>query len=97
MPIADCAIELERRMPAGRMAGFEGVLICASARLDFSWASDGLSCRAGSSGASRGDNLLFFFENNVLDADRRELRCAGKLQAIEPQVFDLLRPRGQQG
>jgi DNA-binding winged helix-turn-helix (wHTH) protein/pimeloyl-ACP methyl ester carboxylesterase len=34
--------------------------------------------------------LLFFFENNVLDADRRELRCAGKLQAIEPQVFDLL-------
>ena len=34
--------------------------------------------------------MLFFFENNVLDADRRELRCEGELRAIEPQVFDLL-------
>jgi DNA-binding winged helix-turn-helix (wHTH) protein/pimeloyl-ACP methyl ester carboxylesterase len=34
--------------------------------------------------------LLFFFENNVLDLDRRELRRAGELVAVEPQVFDLL-------
>jgi len=34
--------------------------------------------------------LLFFFENNVLDADRRELRREGQLVAVEPQVFDLL-------
>jgi DNA-binding winged helix-turn-helix (wHTH) protein/pimeloyl-ACP methyl ester carboxylesterase len=34
--------------------------------------------------------LLFFFEDNVLDVNRRELRCAGKSVAVEPQVFDLL-------
>jgi DNA-binding winged helix-turn-helix (wHTH) protein/pimeloyl-ACP methyl ester carboxylesterase len=34
--------------------------------------------------------VLFVFEDHVLDTDRRELRCADKLVAVEPQVFDLL-------
>jgi DNA-binding winged helix-turn-helix (wHTH) protein/pimeloyl-ACP methyl ester carboxylesterase len=34
--------------------------------------------------------VLFFFEDNVLDPGRRELRCKGALVAVEPQVFDLL-------
>jgi DNA-binding winged helix-turn-helix (wHTH) protein/pimeloyl-ACP methyl ester carboxylesterase len=33
---------------------------------------------------------MFFFEENVLDPERRELRCQGKLVSVEPQVFDLL-------
>ena len=37
-----------------------------------------------------GGSVLFFFENNVLDPGRRELRCKGTLVAVEPQVFDLL-------
>src|SRR5215510_4582157 len=40
--------------------------------------------------AGRGGNLLFFFEDNVVDPDRRELRCKGALVPVEPQVFDLL-------
>lgn len=34
--------------------------------------------------------LLYRFEDFVLDAGRRELRRAGELVAVEPQVFDLL-------
>jgi TolB-like protein len=34
--------------------------------------------------------VQFFFENHVLDAERRELRRGAELVAIEPQVFDLL-------
>jgi DNA-binding winged helix-turn-helix (wHTH) protein/pimeloyl-ACP methyl ester carboxylesterase len=34
--------------------------------------------------------LHFFFENHVLDVDRRELRRHHVLVAVEPQVFDLL-------
>jgi pimeloyl-ACP methyl ester carboxylesterase/DNA-binding winged helix-turn-helix (wHTH) protein len=34
--------------------------------------------------------MQFFFENYVLDAERRELRCGTELIALEPQVFDLL-------
>ena len=34
--------------------------------------------------------MLFFFEDNVLDPARRELRCKGQLVAVEPQVFDVL-------
>ena len=34
--------------------------------------------------------MQFLFENNVLDADRRELWRGSKLVALEPQVFDLL-------
>src|SRR5262245_21441283 len=34
--------------------------------------------------------LLYFFENYVLDGDRRELRQGSTLVPIEPQVFDLL-------
>src|SRR5215472_209299 len=42
----------------------------------------------GTFGASR--KLLFWFEDYVLDRERRELRRAGAQLAIEPQVFDLL-------
>jgi len=34
--------------------------------------------------------LLYQFENCSLDSDRRELRRAGTLVAVEPQVFDVL-------
>jgi len=34
--------------------------------------------------------LPFQFEDFVLDAERRELRRAGALVAVEPQVFDLI-------
>jgi TolB-like protein len=34
--------------------------------------------------------LLFFFDEFVLDTDRRELRKAAGLISVEPQVFDLL-------
>ncbi len=34
--------------------------------------------------------MLFQFGEHSIDTDRRELRRAGKLVAIEPQVFDLL-------
>ncbi len=33
---------------------------------------------------------MFSFENYVLDPDRRELRRAGELVPVEPQVFDLI-------
>jgi TolB-like protein len=35
-------------------------------------------------------SLPFHFEDFVLDPDRRELRRAGALVAVEPQVFDLI-------
>jgi DNA-binding winged helix-turn-helix (wHTH) protein/Flp pilus assembly protein TadD len=35
-------------------------------------------------------NLLYFFENFVLDPGRRELRCGATPIAMEPQAFDLL-------
>jgi class 3 adenylate cyclase/predicted ATPase len=34
--------------------------------------------------------MLYFFENFVLDPARRELRCGDALIAVQPQVFDLL-------
>ncbi|MGA7489267.1 MAG: alpha/beta fold hydrolase [Xanthobacteraceae bacterium] len=34
--------------------------------------------------------MLFFFEDKVLDPNRRELRCKDGLVAVEPQVFDLI-------
>ncbi len=34
--------------------------------------------------------MRFFFENNVLDGDLRELTCAGAAVPLQPQVFDLL-------
>jgi DNA-binding winged helix-turn-helix (wHTH) protein len=34
--------------------------------------------------------LLYFFENYILDTDRRELRRDSDLIAVEPQVFDIL-------
>ena len=42
--------------------------------------------RPGSGGAE----MLYFFENFVLDPARRELRCGNALIAVQPQVFDLL-------
>src|SRR4029077_18033232 len=44
--------------------------------------------RAGS--ALRGAEMLYFFENFVLDPARRELRRGNALVAVQPQVFDLL-------
>ena len=38
----------------------------------------------------RGNNVLFSFEDFVLDNGRRELRAGGTIVSIEPQVFDLL-------
>jgi TolB-like protein/tetratricopeptide (TPR) repeat protein len=34
--------------------------------------------------------MKFLFENQVLDAERRELACAGESVSLEPQVFDVL-------
>jgi DNA-binding winged helix-turn-helix (wHTH) protein len=34
--------------------------------------------------------MLYFFEDFVLDPDRRELRRRGAVIAVQPQVFDLL-------
>ena len=34
--------------------------------------------------------MRYYFEDCVLDTDRRELRRNGSLVAVEPQVFDLL-------
>src|SRR5262245_11444834 len=34
--------------------------------------------------------MLYFFENFVLDPDRRELRRGNGLIEVQPQVFDLL-------
>src|SRR5262249_12373168 len=34
--------------------------------------------------------MRFLFQNHVLDIDRRELSCAGRGVALEPQGFDLL-------
>ena len=42
--------------------------------------------RSGSGGAE----MLYFFENFVLDPARRELRRGNALIAVQPQVFDLL-------
>ena len=38
----------------------------------------------------RGNNVLFSFEDFVLDNGRRELRAGGTIVSIEPQVFNLL-------
>src|SRR5437764_11054384 len=35
-------------------------------------------------------SVQFYFENHILDANRRELRRGPELIALEPQVFDLL-------
>jgi TolB-like protein/Tfp pilus assembly protein PilF len=34
--------------------------------------------------------MRFFFENHILDVERRELRRGARLLSVEPQVFDLL-------
>lgn len=44
------------------------------------WVADG----------SWGTDLIFHFEDCVLDIERRELRRSGVARLIEPQVFDLL-------
>ena len=51
----------------------------------------GERCLKGPSQGFEGTRALpFHFEDFVLDADRRELRRAGELVAVEPQVFDLI-------
>ena len=69
--------------------GFTRALIFPYDELDF--------CRSGTwvgnpSRATRsgGAEMLYFFENFVLDPARRELRCGNALIAVQPQVFDLL-------
>src|SRR5258708_1750064 len=37
-----------------------------------------------------GGNLLYFFDNCVLDTERRELRRGADAISLQPQVFDLL-------
>ena len=37
-----------------------------------------------------GAEMLYFFEDFVLDPDRRELRRGNAVVAVQPQVFDLL-------
>ena len=49
----------------------------------------GLDAHAQRSG-SGGAEMLYFFENFVLDPARRELRRGNALIAVQPQVFDLL-------
>ena len=34
--------------------------------------------------------MQFYFENHILDLNRRELRRGSNLISLEPQVFDLL-------
>jgi hypothetical protein len=34
--------------------------------------------------------MKYKFENYTLDTERRELRCNGIIQSVEPQVLDLL-------
>jgi DNA-binding winged helix-turn-helix (wHTH) protein/tetratricopeptide (TPR) repeat protein len=46
---------------------------------------DGMTVRA-----TEALNLLYIFDNYVLDLDRRELRSGATVVAMEPQVFDLL-------
>ena len=45
---------------------------------------------AGLRRAAGGEWLPYLFENYALDTERRELRRAGNLITLEPQVFDLL-------
>ena len=40
--------------------------------------------------AGKATNVLFCFDNLILDTGRRELRRGDELRAVEPQVFDLL-------
>jgi DNA-binding winged helix-turn-helix (wHTH) protein/tetratricopeptide (TPR) repeat protein len=62
-------------------------LILLSDRLDFAFA-DALAILGGRGAGP--SNLLYLFDNCSLDSDRRELRRAGRLVAVEPQVFDVL-------
>jgi len=65
-------------------------LLCSYGLLIFSSTQDGLSSLAGHKTRTREGYLPYRFEDFVLDSDRRELRRAGSLIPVEPQVFDLL-------
>ena len=65
-------------------------LLCSYGLLIFSSTQDGLSSLAGHKTRAREGYLPYLFEDFVLDSDRRELRRAGSLIPVEPQVFDLL-------
>ena len=70
--------------------GFTRALIFPYDELDFcrsgTWGWDTHTCDPAPAGAE----MLYFFENFVLDPARRELRCGNALIAVQPQVFDLL-------
>ncbi len=49
-----------------------------------------MTCNPQACGAQGISNLLYSFEDFVLDSDRRELRRGGGAVVLQPQVFDLL-------
>jgi len=55
--------------------------------LIFTWQGPATSCE---DQVPSGGNLLYFFENYVLDTERRELRRGADAVPLQPQVFDLL-------
>src|SRR5262245_20955564 len=48
------------------------------------------SSKKSTASPSKGVNLLYSFDNLVLDTDRRELARGREIVGMEPQVFDLL-------
>ena len=67
--------------------GFTRAFIFPYDGLDF--CRSGIWALAERSGSVEAE-MLYFFENFVLDPDRRELRRGKALIAVQPQVFDLL-------
>ena len=70
--------------------GFTRALIFPYDELDFCHSSTWAGCAPCSVSGSGGAEMLYFFENFVLDPARRELRRGNALIAVQPQVFDLL-------
>src|SRR5262249_33261785 len=77
-------------MWATRATVFEAGLIYPCGRLGFCFRKMRERSARKGEGECWGGQLLFFFEDNVLDPDRCELRCKGALVSVEPQVFDLI-------
>src|SRR6516225_10734583 len=77
-------------MPEARLMRLQTGLLCSYGLLIFSSTQDGLSSLAGHKTRTREGYLPYRFEDFVRDSDRRELRRAGSLIPVEPQVFDLL-------
>ena len=77
-------------MDAVGVFGFTPALIFPYDELDFCHSDTGVGIGTCRDPAPVGAEMLYFFENFVLDPARRELRCGNALIAIQPQVFDLL-------